>query len=177
MIADAHKQLTWRQLDHRLNQIANTLISLGIKPNQRIAVLARNSINYATLFLGGLRAGICIVPLSTLSSGESLAGMINDSEAKLLFVSDDYRDLIDPVEHRLTGLLSNGLMQLEALEEFIADASAEEVDVEPDLDWGFNLIYSSGTTGTPKGILQNRRYRAIESQVMNGLGFNENSRG
>jgi len=176
-LADSRQQLTWQQLDQRLNQIANRLIALGIEPNQRIAILARNSISYATLFLGGLRAGICIVPLSTLSSGESLAGMINDSQAKLLFVSDDYRDLIDPVEQQLTGLLPNGLLRLEALEDFIADASAEAVNIEPDLDWGFNLIYSSGTTGTPKGILQNRRYRAIESQVMNGLGFNENSRG
>ena len=83
-LSDSCSKLTWYQLNNRLNQIANTLIGLGIKPNQRIAVLARNSINYATLFLGGLRAGICIVPLSTLASGESLAGMINDSEAKLL---------------------------------------------------------------------------------------------
>jgi len=177
VLADSVERLTWRKLNDRLNQIANTIIHLGIQPNQRIAILARNSINYATLFLGGLRAGICIVPLSTLASGESLAGMINDSEAKLLFVSDDYRDLIDPVEDQLTGLLPNGLLRLEALEEFIADASAEAVNIKPDLDWGFNLIYSSGTTGTPKGILQNRRYRAIESQVMKGLGFNENSRG
>ena len=81
VLADSITQLTWQQFNHRLDLIANTLISLGIQPNQRIAILARNSINYATLFLGGLRAGICIVPLSTLASGESLAGMINDSEA------------------------------------------------------------------------------------------------
>ena len=150
---------------------------MGIQPNQRIAILARNSIDYATLFLGGLRAGICIVPLSTLASGESLAGMINNSEAKLLFVSDDYRDLIDPVEGKLTGLIHDGIHRLESLDEFIADASTEPVDIPIDIDWGFNLIYSSGTTGIPKGILQNRRYRAIEAQLMHSLGFNENSRG
>ena len=177
VLSDSFLTLTWYELNNHLNQIANTLISLGIQPNQRIAILARNSINYATLFLGGLRAGICIVPLSTLSSGESLAGMINDSEAKLLFVSDDYRDLIDPVEHPLTGLLPNGLLRLEALKEFMAGASAEEVTIEPDLDWGFNLIYSSGTTGTPKGILQNRSYRALERNVLTGLGFDAKSRG
>ena len=176
-LADEKHQLSWHELNHRLNQIANSLINLGIQPNERIAILGRNSIDYATLFLGGLRAGICIVPLSSLASGKSLAGMINDSGAKLLFVSDEYRELIEPVKSQLSGILPDGLLRLEALDEFIADSPADPVEIEPDLDWGFNLIYSSGTTGIPKGILQDRRYRAIESTVMHGLGFDENSHG
>ena len=88
-LAGTHKRLTWAELDQRVSQIANALIKSGIQPNQRIAILGRNSVDYALLFLGGLRAGICIVPLSTLASSEALAGMINDNEAKLLFVSRD----------------------------------------------------------------------------------------
>ena len=113
-LADSNQQLTWQQLDKRLNKIANTFIELGIQPNQRIAILGRNSVDYATLFLGGLRAGICISPLSTLSSGEALAGMINDSEAQLLFVSTDYLELIQPHIDLLTGLMTNGIKILEA---------------------------------------------------------------
>ena len=56
ILSDAKQQLTWFELDRRLNQVANSLIQLQLKPNQDIAILASNSVNYATLFLGSLRA-------------------------------------------------------------------------------------------------------------------------
>ncbi len=95
-IADSQQRLTWQALDSKLNQVANALIQLGLEPNQRLGILGRNSVDYGLLFLGGLRAGLCIVPLSPLASSESLAGMINDSEAKLLFVSQAYADMVEP---------------------------------------------------------------------------------
>ena len=70
-IADSQKRLTWQALDNTLNQVANALIAAGIQPNERIAILGRNSVDYAALFLGGLRAGVCITPLSTLASSAS----------------------------------------------------------------------------------------------------------
>ena len=80
-LADSHQQLTWGELDQQLNRVAHALMGLGIEPSQRLAILGRNSVDYALLFLGGLRAGICITPLSTLASSEALVGMINDSGA------------------------------------------------------------------------------------------------
>ena len=187
-LADSTQSFTWSALDKTLNQVANALIESGIKPNQRIAILGSNSVNYALLFLGGLRAGICITPLSTLASSEALAGMINNSEAKLLFVSQDYWNLIDSITEKLTRLLPGGLKILDgeglnfnhtdrqSFASFIEGASTDSVDIPLSLDWGFNLIYSSGTTGLPKGILQSRRYRALEAQALAGLGFDSDSR-
>jgi len=114
VLADSNQRFTWEELDKTLNQVANALIKSGIQPNQRIAILGRNSVDYALLFLGGLRAGICNVPLSTLASSEALAGMVNDSEAKLLFVSRDYWDLIEPVTDKLRTLIPGGLKVLES---------------------------------------------------------------
>ena len=195
-LADSHQQLTWDELDQQLNRVAHALMGLGIEPNQRIAILGRNSVDYALLFLGGLRAGICITPLSTLASSDALVGMINDSGARLLFVSPDYWPLIEPHRHQLTLCLfngefeqghclqANGLYYLDpphdsdiapetavaekrqCLADLIKPASCEPVDLPISLDLGFNLIYSSGTTGLPKGILQSRRYRAHERQVI-----------
>ena len=187
-LADSTQSFTWSALDKTLNQVANALIKSGIKPNQRIAILGSNSVNYALLFLGGLRAGICITPLSTLASSEALAGMINNSEAKLLFVSQDYWNLIDSITEKLTRLLPGGLKILDgeglnfnhtdrqSFASFIEGAPTNSVDIPLSLDWGFNLIYSSGTTGLPKGILQSRRYRALEAQALASLGFDSDSR-
>ena len=183
-LADSYQRLTWQALDKKLNQVAHALINVGVQPNERIAILGRNSIDYAVLFLGGLRAGICIVPLSTLASPDSLAGMINDSEAKLLFVSRAYAEMIAPVSDQLSTLVPSGLKNLdyegdgrESLASLIIGVSTSKVDIPISLDWGFNLIYSSGTTGIPKGILQNRRFRAQEREDMSSLGIDLSSRG
>ena len=183
-LTDSQQRLNWQALDAKLNQVARALIAAGIRPNERIAILGHNSINYAVLFLGGLRAGICIVPLSTLASSDSLAGMINDSEAKLLFVSRAYAEMITPVADQLNTLVPNGLKNLdyegdgrESLASMLIGVSTDKIDISMSLDWGFNLIYSSGTTGTPKGILQDRRFRAQEREDMSGLGIDLSSRG
>ena len=193
-LVDSHQQLTWAELDQRLNRVANALIGLGLQPNDRIALLGRNSIDYAVLFFGGLRAGICITPLSILASPQALIGMINDSDAKRLFVSPDYWEMIGPYTNELSTLRDQDLFYLEqtdsqknsdqpssppqrkSLCDLINAAPDTPVDILVDLDWGFNLIYSSGTTGLPKGILQSRRYRAHERQIIASLGMNENSR-
>lgn len=171
-LEDSQRSITWREFDLRLNQIANALIKGGVEPNDRVAVLASNSVLYATLFLAIGRAGACVVPLSTLSAPETLAGMVTDSGAKYLFLSRDYADYLLPYEKSLTGLVSGGLMFLDegdeahiTLDEFIQGVPKKRPDVILKPQYGFNLIYSSGTTGTPKGILQNRHFRAFEAKL------------
>ncbi len=168
-IEDSHTAMSWAEFDARLNRVANALIAGGIVPNDKVAILARNSVDYAVLFFGILRAGGCVAPLSTLASPETLITMVNDSGAKYLFLSRDYADHILPNQAGLTTLMPDGILFLDkgddehtTLAEFMSDASPEAPFVELNPTHGFNLIYSSGTTGTPKGILHNRLVRAAE---------------
>ena len=74
---------------------------MGIGRGDKVAILAANSIEYLETFMGGLRAGACVVPLSTMAAADALEKMLDDCDAKVLFLSDQYRDLVEPYEARL----------------------------------------------------------------------------
>lgn len=165
-VVDGDKRLTWAQFDARLNQMANALIARGIGPNDKVAALARNSLDYMVVMFGTLRAGACIVPLSGMASSDALAMMLENSDAKIFFLENQYKDLIDPVEDKLTGILDDGFVgfdfdggKWQAIEKFVEGHPTTNPGIKITPDMGFNIIYSSGTTGVPKGILHARKMR------------------
>src|SRR6201999_3802376 len=99
------KTRTWRAFDHRINKIARTLAGMAIGKGDKIAILAGNSVEYLETFMGGLRAGACVVPLSTMAAADALEKMLDDCDAKLLFLSDQYPALVEPYDERLTKLI------------------------------------------------------------------------
>lgn len=158
-------RLTWAQFDARVNRVANALIARGIRKGDRVAMLGPNSAAYAEMFIGALRAGACIVPLATMAASEALERMLTDCGARFFALADAYRDLAAPFLDKLSlhkvafDFEADGFEPYEAML-----ASAAETD--PMVPVGFsdpvNLIYSSGTTGTPKGILHNHWMRAAQ---------------
>lgn len=82
---------TWSQFDRRANKIARTLARMGVGKGDKIAILAANSVEYLETYIGGLRAGACVVPLSTMAAADSLEKMLDDCDAKVLFLSDQDR--------------------------------------------------------------------------------------
>ncbi|MSP77314.1 MAG: 4-coumarate--CoA ligase [Rhodospirillaceae bacterium] len=167
---------TWSAFDKRLNRIARRLGDLGLRRGDKIAILAANSIEYLETFMGGLRAGVCVVPLSTMAAADALEKMVDDCDAKMLFVSERYRPLVEPYEEHLGKLLKGGRIAYDfarpgwqGFEAWLAEASDAPFDeaIAP-LD-DFNIIYSSGTTGLPKGILHSH---ALRSQLwVKWVGF------
>ena len=87
-------------------RIARTLAGMGIGKGDKIAILAANSVEYLETFMGGLRAGACVVPLSTMAAADALEKMLDDCDAKVLFLSDQYRGLVEPYEDRLAKLIA-----------------------------------------------------------------------
>jgi len=160
------ERLSWGELNQRCNRVANALLDAGAGRSAKVAVLMNNSVDTAVVMLGIAKAGACLVPISTMLTPAQVATMLADSGASVLFASDATRPLSDAAleqldEHVVHVLVcagdSGGPWQ--SLGDWLRGASGDEPPVRYDLGDDFNIIYSSGTTGTPKGIVQTHRAR------------------
>src|SRR3954468_16483272 len=151
-LSDSQRSVTWGELDKRINRIARALIARGVGPGERVAVLGANSVSYVEMMLATVRAGACTVPLSTYVTAKTRAAMVKDSGSRLLFLSALYEAEARPLAAEM-GLAESDLLPLDdaSVAKFMANEPDSPPDVEISPELGFNLIYSSGTTGTPKG--------------------------
>lgn len=162
------RQLTYAELDPLMDRIAAALQRDGVRNGDVAAVCATTSIEYGAVYLGTLRAGAAVAPLAPSSTPESLAMMLKDCGAKVFFLDEGVAKLLEPVADQITvkrvGL--DGSSAGQPFADWLAPAGAKPEPVEIQPDQGFNIIYSSGTTGAPKGIIQPHRMRW--SQIRRG---------
>lgn len=159
-LSDANRTLDYRSLDALMDRVAASLQRDGLKAGDAIAICASSSVNYAAVFLGALRAGVAVAPLAPGSAPASLARMIEDADARILFSDASAAEVIGPAkEGGIARVALDGSQVGRGIDEWLAPAGArpEPVDVQP--GWAFNIIYSSGTTGEPKGIVQGHGMR------------------
>ena len=172
-VIDGERQLRYAAFDGLIDRVAAALQRDGVKPTDAISICALSSTNYVAAFLGALRAGVAVAPLAPSSTAQDFAAMVQDSGAKILF-TDDFaahamKDAaIGPAVKRVA--LDDGASGA-AFSGWIAAEGTKPATVNVDPEWVFNIIYSSGTTGTPKGIVHAHYLRWRQYGQLDPLGY------
>lgn len=153
------ESLSWKDFHRRTNKVANSLIGLGLRKGDKVCLVMQSSIAMFELLWGTIKAGGVTVPLNVMMSKDSLGLLINNSDARFLFVDDSTAHLIDDIRNQLDNVSPEGMYAVNHSGSGW-HAAEQLVDTSPDTDPmvtlddadSMNIIYSSGTTGVPKGI-------------------------
>ncbi|MBO9515788.1 MAG: acyl--CoA ligase [Variovorax sp.] len=159
-LADATHEIGYGALDALMDRIAASLQRDGLRAGDAIAICAASSVSYAAVFLGALRAGVAVAPLPPGATPASLARMIGDAGARILFVDEMAAGIIGPsAAGAVPRVALDGAGAGIGLDTWLAPHGARPAQVELQPASPFNIIYSSGTTGEPKGIVQGHGMR------------------
>jgi len=156
----ADRVQTWGEFHQTTNQVANGLRALGIKNTDTIAVVMENSMEMMEVIWGIIKAGAVVVPANLSISDAALVAMLKNAKVRALFASASQLDRLENCRTQLTSLSPSCLFTVavtrdgwQAYHAWRVDQSTQAPKVAIKMQQPCNIIYSSGTTGRPKGIV------------------------
>lgn len=149
--------ITYRELNRRVNRIANGLLSLDLKKGDRVGLLFHNSLAYLECYLALYKTGLVWVRLNARLHPLELRAMIEDSGAKVLIHGKEFEETVEKIDPKLPWIISEKNGPGIDYDSFLEKGSPEEPNVNVTLDDLSDLWYTSGTTGAPKGIMITHR--------------------
>ncbi len=149
--------LSWREFDAETNKLANALINAGISRGATVGVVMSNGLDMVEVLVGIMKSGACSVPINLSVTEEALAAMLADADVSAVFATDDQQARLDRFSKNHSGVKLIAGHQGYLTFKKSGTPACPTVDIQPD-DL-LNIIYSSGTTGMPKGIVHTHQGR------------------
>ena len=159
--ADSGRRVTFAELNTRINRTANALRSLGVRPGDRVGLLMMNSVEFEESFFAIAKLGAVIVPLNWRLVPDELTFILADSGTTVLVYGQEFADAVADLHGRGDDTSVGAWVQVggEAPEWALdyatahGTAPADEIEVETSTDDLLYIMYTSGTTGMPKGVM------------------------
>ena len=152
------RRISYGELQERVNRLANALADIGVGPGDRIALMQVNCNEHIESYFAAAKLDALVVPINFRARAEEVTFMLNDSGAKLLIVGQRYQDMVRSIKPSLQSL--EHVIALEApgegflfYDEIMEKASDEERFPTYDDDDLTIIMFTAGTTGTPKGVM------------------------
>lgn len=169
---DLERSLTFGTWNERARRLANALLGLGLAPGDRLAVLAYNCLEWAELYAATAKAGLVITPINFRLSPPEVGFIVEDcgatalvAEAGLHGAVEEIRDRLDIDASRYVHFGGPAPAGWRDYEDLIASGSASAPDVAVADTDAWALMYTSGTTGKPKGVIRTHRNQALLALV------------
>jgi fatty-acyl-CoA synthase len=171
--SDLERSLTFLEWDRRACRLANALLGIGLAKGDRVCILAYNCLEWVELYAALAKAGLIAVPINFRLVGQEIRYIVENSEARALVVQDELLDAIGAIRSDLPiesdRLISFGPNwrrdSFRSYEELIAAARDTPPDIVVPASNPWALMYTSGTTGKPKGAIRSHHAGAVLSLV------------
>ena len=168
-VRDSRRALTYAAWSERASRLANALLALGLVKGDRVALLAFNSIEWLEIYVALARAGLVAVPINFRLVGPEVAYIVQHSQARAFIVQEDLRKLVEGIRAELpidaACLIHFGVSTTptgwQGYESLFAAASADAPPIDVGPEDLFALMYTSGTTGRPKGAMRSHEGNAL----------------
>jgi len=150
--------ISFSEFNHRVNRLIHGLQALGIKKGDNIGILSWNRIEYCEVFGAAMKGGFVLSHFNPRLQAEELIQVFNDSQARLMFFSDEFVEIIDAIRERLSptkmfSVFGNEIEPLRAYKSLLKNRSVGEPDTTVNTDDPLVIFYTSGTTGVPRGAI------------------------
>lgn len=157
LVDDFGTRFTWSEFDGRVNRLSNALLAQGLQKGDRIAILSENSCQFCEFIFAAAKSGLIGVALNARLRGRQLLPIIEDCEPKVVFVQSNYADTIKSISPNLKGVrLLVGIGENHGYsndyETMVTKYPSDECKVEVHDDDIHLIVYSTGTSGLPKGV-------------------------